>query len=251
MLQLFVMRIDLNADVGEGFASDAELIPLLSSANISCGVHAGSAELTRQTISYCQQFGVRIGAHPSYPDRANFGRIRPALSDTALAQSLTQQLLEFNGFAQELGAKVSYVKAHGALYNDLMDDQTLAQQYLAVLQSAMPNCAIMTMPYGALFETAMQRGLTVIKEGFADRRYLSNGRLTPRQQQGALLAPSETLMQALQLARSLPIRANAAELAIAVESICLHGDNPHAVAQARLIRQLLLRQGFCIAGASA
>lgn len=251
MLQLFVMRIDLNADVGEGFATDAELIPLVSSANISCGVHAGSAEVTRQTIRYCQQFGVRIGAHPSYPDRANFGRVRPALSDAELVQSLTKQLVEFNGFSLELGAKISYVKAHGALYNDLIADQTLAQQYLAVLQSCTPNSAIMTMPYGALFETARQRGLTVIKEGFADRRYLSSGRLTSRQQSDALLSPTDTLTQALQLARGLPIHADAADLTVIVESICLHGDNPHAVAQARQIRQVLLRQGFTIDGATA
>lgn len=251
MLQLFVMKIDLNADVGEGFASDAELIPLLSSANICCAAHAGSSELTRQTIVYCQQFGVQIGAHPSYPDRTHFGRTRPDMPAAVLAQSLVAQLTEFNRLAALSDAQVSHVKAHGALYNDLIEDIALAQLFLDLVQVTTPTAALMTMPHGALFELAQQRKVHLITEGFADRRYQNNGRLTPRQQPDALLSPTDTLTQALQLAQGHPIGTPLTELSLHVESICLHGDNPDAVAQARQIRQLLLRQGFCIAGASA
>lgn len=244
------MRIDLNADVGEGYASDVSLLPLLSSANICCGAHAGSLELTRQTIRYCQQFGVQIGAHPSYPDRANFGRHSMTLTATAFAQTITEQLRQFTTIAVEETAQVRYVKAHGALYNDLIDDMALATRFLDILQATLPTVAVMTMPHGALFTAAKARNFKVIREGFADRRYLANGRLTSRQQPGAMLSAAETATQAMRLVHGLPLDTNDGPLLLQVDSICLHGDNPHAVAQAKTIRQQLLCQGLCIVGAA-
>lgn len=245
------MKIDLNADVGEGFASDAALIPLLSSANICCGAHAGSLALTAQTIAYCQQFGVRIGAHPSYPDRTHFGRLQMTISASELAESLRQQLADFQRLASAYQARVSYVKAHGALYNELLDNDALAALYLEVIDRECAELAIMTMPYGALYDAARLRNKVVITEGFADRRYRPDGRLTSRQQPDALLSNVETFKQATQLAHRRGVDTASGPLSLQVDSICLHGDNPHAVAQAKQIRQLLLRQGFCIEGVTA
>lgn len=237
------MSIDLNADVGEGYVTDGRLIPLLSSANICCGVHAGSIALTASTMAYCQQFGVAVGAHPSYPDRPNFGRTTLPF-DSQVADSICQQLLEFSAIANKLALPVQHVKAHGALYNDLINQQALAVWFTDLVQQILPGVALMTMPYGALYQYCQTKHYQVIGEGFADRRYQADGRLTPRSQPDALLDANQTLTQASRLAAQQPI--DGVSTALVVQSICLHGDGPHALQSAKLIRQQLLAQGYCI-----
>lgn len=238
------MQIDLNADVAEGYDTDTQLIPLLSSANICCGAHAGSLALTAKTLDLCATFGVAAGAHPSYPDRANFGRQRLAFSDEALAISLREQLQAFQLLCNERRMAVHHVKPHGALYNDVIGDQPLAQLFLETVQQVMPWAAIVTLPFGALFELCRQGNIKVIAEGFADRRYQTDGTLTPRSQPNALLSGDEAVEQAWRLATSAPIAGTSTTHR--VQSICVHGDSRDAVQLAKAIRQRLLQQGACI-----
>lgn len=238
------MQIDLNADVGEGYATDAQLIPLLSSANICCGAHAGSQALTASTLDICASFGVAAGAHPSYPDRASFGRQRLALTDASLADSLSQQLDAFKSLCANRAIPVHHVKPHGALYNDVIKDQQLAQLLLDTVQRVFPKVSLMTLPFGALFELCHARQIPVIAEGFADRQYQADGTLTPRSQPNALLTGHAAVTQALKLASGAAIAGMTTPLT--VQSICVHGDSQDAVQLAQTIRQQLLQRGVCI-----
>ncbi|WP_034618957.1 5-oxoprolinase subunit PxpA [Chitinibacter tainanensis] len=228
-------HIDLNADLGEGFPLDAQLMPLLSSVNIACGGHAGDVDSMRATVRLARQHGVRIGAHPSYPDREQFGRRSIDLTESQLVFSLTAQLWALKAVCIEEGVSVAYVKPHGALYNDAAASRPLAQQIAQMIREVDPDLALMGLAGSALIDAGRAAGLRVIEEGFADRAYLPDGQLQPRSQPGAVLTdPTAVLEQALWLSQR-------------VDSLCLHGDNPAALVQAQLIRQALERAGIRIA----
>lgn len=217
-------RIDLNVDIGEGFAHDAALLEFATSANVCCGEHAGSWDLTLQTIELCRSRGVRVGMHPGYADRETMGRGTPT-DDRGLSRSLLGQAHEFMKVCP-----ASYIKPHGAWYNQIVSGQTVGRfDPAAPLLSLVKEFRIpaMILP--------VYKGLPskwVIREGFCDRAYLPDGRLMPRSEPGAvLLDPDAVRRQVLQLAGE-------------VDSLCLHGDTPDCLIFAELVKKTLEDAGF-------
>ncbi|MBE9610054.1 5-oxoprolinase subunit PxpA [Chitinilyticum piscinae] len=240
-------HIDLNADLGEGCGLDAALMPWLSSANIACGGHAGDADSMRETVALARRHGLTIGAHPSYPDRAGFGRQPLAMPVSQLQHSLESQLAALQQIAAAQGARVAYVKAHGALYNAAMQDPELAEVLLDASIRVLGAPGIMGLPGSLLLDRAAQRGLPVIREGFADRAYEQDGTLRSRHLPGAVLDDAEAIAQAEAFVLHQQVRSFSGEWVTSrIDSLCLHGDNPAAVRLAQAIRLQLEGHGVGI-----
>jgi UPF0271 protein len=242
--------IDLNADVGEGFGTDEELVPLVSSVNIACGGHAGDEATMRATIRLAQAHGAAIGAHPGFADRENFGRVEIQMGPAEAAALVTSQLARLQAVAASLGARVGHVKLHGALYNMAARDLQLAAAIAAALvlhrdRSGGP-LVLYALAGSGLVAEARLAGLKVLGEGFADRAYRNDGSLQPRSEPGALIEdPGETAEQALLFASAKAVRSrDGASIAVDADTLCLHGDSPAAVLSARAIRQCLESAGI-------
>ena len=225
------MKIDLNADLGEGFAFDAQMMPLLTSVNIACGGYAGGVDSMRAAVHLAHADGVRIGAHLSYPDRAHFGMRSLPIDPSQLVFSLTAQLWSLKAVSIEDTITVSYTKMQGALYDDASVNPVLADQIAQLIYEIDPDLAVMALAGSCLMTAAQARGLSTISEGIADRVYLPNGTLQPRDQEGAILS---------ELA---DIQAQALSLVGQVQSLCIHGDSPNALQQTLAIRAYLLANG--------
>jgi len=218
--------IDLNADLGEGGSEDAVLLTLVTSANIACGGHAGSDEIMRRSIELALASGVKIGAHPGYEDRANFGRREMELPLEMVTDLVARQVAKLAGFT---GGRLHHVKPHGALYNQSDRDSELAAAVVAGVKRISPDMILYAPPAGKLAAAGRAAGLTVMAEGFADRRYRPDGSLVPRTEPGAVITDiDEAVAQALELARGGLI-----------DTICVHGDGAHAVEMLRAIRGAL------------
>ncbi len=223
--------IDLNCDVGEGVGNEAGLFPLISSCNIACGGHAGDPGLMRDLIRLAMDYGLKIGAHPSYPDREHFGRRRMELTERQLRESLGRQLEAMHSALSACGARLHHIKAHGALYNDLAGMPELAQQYLDFLDPYRGQLVLFSL-YGSMFsEKARAHGFEVWEEGFADRAYRCNGSLVSRKEAGAVLErPEEVLEQVIGMVREGKVACEGDRfLPINVDTICVHGDTPQAL----------------------
>jgi UPF0271 protein len=230
------MRIDLNADLGEGM-DDAAILPLLTSANVACGLHAGSPALMDETVRLALHHGVRVGAHPSYDDRKNFGRTEMQLSEGELRPLLDYQLGAIAAVARARGVKLTHVKAHGALYNQAARDPKLAKIIAETVRDFDAGLVLVGLAGSAQLEAAKRAGLRAAGEAFADRKYAPDGSLVPRSQPGAVLhEPAAAAEQALKLVR----RGTA-------DTLCLHGDTPGAAAIARAVRSALEQAGIEIA----
>jgi UPF0271 protein len=241
------MLIDLNADIGEGYPFDLALIPLISSANISCGAHAGSVAQIQQAIAACKEQQVAIGAHPSYPDRVNFGRIEMPFNSQELKEILHLQLNWFAKEAQALGAAVCHVKTHGALYNQSAVDAAVAKVVAEVCKAHFPTAALVTLPHSIQAKIAQDAGLRVKVEAFADRGYLANGCLVPRNQAGALLSVTEAIRQVMCIVQHQRLQCQDGQsLAINADTICLHGDSKEALQLAQELNQQLKFAGITI-----
>jgi UPF0271 protein len=222
-----VKRIDLNVDIGEGFPFDGELLKFATSANVCCGEHAGSWELTLATIDLCRHEGVRIGMHPGFPDRENMGRVMPPEWSAVYSASLLAQAKKF----MEAAPATAYIKPHGAWYNAIAaTDETFAVELVDILE--MYPIRAMVLPVAGIAHRMPDR---VITEGFADRGYDESGRLLPRGTPGAILHDPDE------------IRAQAMRLAGEVDSICLHGDTPGCVEFAEMLYSALQDAGFEVA----
>jgi UPF0271 protein len=218
------MVIDLNADLGEGAGFDAILMPLITSANVCCGKHAGGPDEIRATLALAKQHGVVVGAHPGYDDRANFGRREMNLNRDDLIALCRSQMKSVPG--------AKYVKAHGALYNQACREESIA--YAFVESIAEWNLPVVGLPESKLAAIVASRGLIFVAEGFADRRYRADGSLVPRTEADAFVHdPEEAVEQVRRLIRDHGIR-----------TVCVHGDNPQAVAFATAVRTALLKSGF-------
>jgi UPF0271 protein len=240
--------IDLNADVGEGFATDAELIPLASSVNIACGAHAGDEKTMREAVTLAFRHGVAIGAHPGFEDRENFGRREVPISPEAAAKLVVEQTKRLQVIAESLGAELGHVKLHGALYNMVCRDRALA---VAIAKAVMELSVRLSGPSvvyalaGCPFiEVGREMGLRMVGEAFADRSYQDDGTLTARSKPGAILSSAQAAAQGLQIAREGSVfSVSGAKILLGAETLCLHGDSEGAVASAREIRESLLREG--------
>jgi 5-oxoprolinase (ATP-hydrolysing) subunit A len=233
--------IDLNCDLGEGFPFDAQLMPFITSANIACGFHAGDRDTIKRTIECALKNKVAVGAHPSYPDRENFGRLSMALSGTELATMLEEQLYIFNGVAQSMGAPLHHIKLHGALYNDAAGDEVLATSVVRTLKAIAPRTILYGLSGSVFNHTAQRNGLKVAREVFADRTYQSNGSLTPRSQPGALIDNEEqSLQQVLRIALEQRVQTVDGDfIPLEADTVCIHGDGRQAVLFARYLNESL------------
>jgi UPF0271 protein len=220
------MKIDLNADLGEGL-DDSLLLPFLSSANVACGLHAGSPAVMDRTVALALERGVRIGAHPGYPDRENFGRTDLQLPPGELRSLVLYQLGALDVLVRARGGKLKHVKAHGALY----------------------NLILVGLAGSAQLDEARAAGLPTAGEAFADRRYLKDGSLMPRSQSGAVLHdPAEAAAQALSIVRDGSVTtSDGSRIAVSAKTLCLHGDTPGAAEIARAVHQALRGAGAEIA----
>jgi len=239
------MRMDLNADVGEECGDDAALIPLLTSANVSCGVHAGGPETMRRTVDLCLKHGVRIGAHVSYPDREHFGRRELELPPAEISASITAQLKALSAIARAAGTELRYLKAHGALYNRMARDAAVADAVIAALDAFGPKLPLLTLPGCVAMQRAEAAGIVAVGEAFADRGYQDDGQLQPRGTPGALLADvGEVSSRALAWVRGgLMQSVSGKAFALEARSLCVHGDTPGAVAMAEALRTVLVDAG--------
>lgn len=237
--------IDLNADLGEGADHDAELMALISSANVCCGVHAGDAARTAATVRLAVEHGVAIGGHPGHDDRGHFGRReRPITAEACVALIDTQLAM----LADVAGDPLRHVKLHGGLYHQVGGDAGLAAAVAEMLADRWPRLVVYAQAGSHLATTARQRGLAVVEEGFADRRYLAADRLVARGLPDALIEdPDEAAAQAVLLATEGRVRTATGErVRLTVGTLCLHGDSPRAVALAAAVRQALLAAGIGI-----
>lgn len=241
-------HIDLNADVAEGCGQDDALLAIVSSANICCGLHAGSPAEMLKTLTLAKQHGVRVGAHPSFDDRVNFGRTNQQLPDDELVAVLRYQLGAIQAVCQSVGVTLSYVKPHGALYNQAAKDAHLAELIARTIKDFDPNLSVMALSGGALITAAQAHGLIAESEVFADRRYDDTGALIARTQPNAVIDnDDEALAQVLQMITDGSVTSvNGKRVAVQVDSICLHGDSQHAVEFAKRIQTTLQQQGIAI-----
>lgn len=241
-------RLDLNADLGEGCAFDAELMSVVTSCNIACGGHAGDAASMRTALSLAKENKVAAGAHPSFPDRENFGRTKSSLSGAALEESLRTQVTALRTEADALGVSLTHLKPHGALYNMAALDAGLAESVVAVLQDLLPDAALFGPPNSKLQAAAEAQEVAFVAEGFADRAYEADGRLRDRALTGAVIHDAEAQSrQALTMAtRKEVITYPGDTIALPVNTICVHGDTPGAFAAAQSIKATLEQHGISL-----
>jgi UPF0271 protein len=225
------MLIDLNCDLGEGAGTDFEILPLITTANVCCGFHAGDPATAMATIEAALKHGVRVGAHPGYADREHFGRRELAQTEKQIFDDCVYQIGALAGLAQAAGIQLSHVKPHGALYNQAVRDPHYAEPIIAAAHVfALP---IMALPGSEITHLAPTR---FIAEGFADRRYRPDGSLVPRTEPNAMIDdPEDAAAQALKLASEHGVR-----------TLCVHGDNPHAIQFVVALREALTSAGFTI-----
>jgi UPF0271 protein len=227
------MEIDLNCDLGEGCASDAELMPLITSANIACGFHAGDPSTAYATLVAAAQHRVQAGAHPGFPDREHFGRRELVRTEQQIFEDCIYQVGALAGLTQAVGRPLSHLKPHGALYNLACRDEAYARP--VVEAAALFGLPLLGLP-GSRLHTLSRGRCSFIAEGFADRRYLPEGFLVPRSRADAMI---EDVTEAVEQVEGL-IRDRG------VQTICVHGDNPKALAFVRELRAALNRQGIVI-----
>ena len=242
------MSLTLNCDLGESYGRwsmglDADIMPHIQQANIACGFHAGDAQVMQSTLKLAKAHGVEIGAHPSYPDRQGFGRRSMACSADDLYSDLLYQISALDGMALCNGLTLSYVKPHGALYNDMMKSAAIRQTIMRALSDFHRPLKLMlqaTPEQASIQQEASELGLPLYFEAFADRGYDDDGLLIPRGQAGALLSPTETQAQVLQLKEQGSITShNGRSIALQADSVCVHGDNPAAITVVQALKQLL------------
>jgi UPF0271 protein len=234
-------RVDLNCDLGEGAGHDAELMPLITSANIACGAHAGDETTMRATVALAQKHGVAIGAHPGFADRENFGRRELAVSPDEVHELVLSQVRRL----RRLGP-VRHVKPHGALYNMAARDLAVARAVVDAIYEIDPRLILFGLAGSHLIAVAEACGLPVVSEVFADRSYRADGSLTPRSQPNAMITDENTAVaQVLRMVRESKVRAtDGTDVAIKADTVCLHGDGAHPVEFARTLRHALTAAGI-------
>lgn len=237
------VSIDLNCDLGEGAGCDAALMPLITSANIACGAHAGDAATMRATVALARAQGVAVGAHPGFADRANFGRVEHTLSAGALHALVTGQIEAL----RELGP-VRHVKPHGALYNLAARDRAVAEVIAEAVYSCDPNLVLFGLAGSELVRAGQARGLRVANEVFADRTYQADGSLTPRARSDALITDEAVAVaQVIRMVREGVVWAtDGTSVAVVADTVCLHGDGAYAVAFARRLGAELRAAGIAL-----
>jgi UPF0271 protein len=242
-------QLDLNADVGEGLPdADAALLQLVTSANIACGLHAGDPHTMRTTVALAVRQGVAVGAHPSFDDREGFGRRAMQLRSAELADLLLYQLGALDAIARAEGVALHHVKPHGALYNQAERDEAMAVGIIAGVRAFDPQLRLVGRAGSAMAQAAAALDHPFTAEAFADRRYRADGSLVPRSEPGAVLTdPAEVAAQVRRLVTDGEVvSGDGTRVAVAFETLCLHGDTPGAAALGARIRQELDALGVSV-----
>ncbi|HMR13465.1 MAG TPA: 5-oxoprolinase subunit PxpA [Arachnia sp.] len=247
------MRIDLNADVGESFGrwrlgDDEAMLAAVTSANVACGFHAGDPLTLTEICRLAAERGVAIGAQVSYRDLAGFGRRFLDASPAELAADVVYQIGALEGICRAFGARVGYVKPHGALYHAVVGHEPQAQAVIDAVRSFDDRLAVLGAPGSALLRLAEAAGLRAVAEGFADRGYLPDGRLVPRSEPEALVTdPAEVARRVVVMAEEQTVVAvDGTVVRLDVESVCLHGDTPGAGELAASVRAALADAGLAV-----
>ena len=242
-------NLSLNCDLGETEkltlnSIEHKVMPHIDMANIACGFHAGNTQVMKGCIELALAHKVKIGAHPSYPDRENFGRVSMALNTADIADLVYQQLRTIDAIADDCGTTLDYVKPHGALYNDMMLSDAVLQGVLQAVKLLDPNLPVMIMatPQNDKFAArASAMGMTLIFEAFSDRRYTDRGLLESRQNDGAVLTTAEAIISQVESIsqQQTVLSSTGGVLNIEASALCVHGDNEQAVALIEKIKQAL------------
>ncbi|TYP86808.1 LamB/YcsF family protein [Blastococcus xanthinilyticus] len=247
-------RIDLNADLGEGFGvwrlgDDEALLEVVTSANVACGFHAGDPVTMRRVCRGAVAAGVSIGAQVSYRDLAGFGRRFVDVAPEELAADVLYQLAALDGIARTAGGRVSYVKPHGALYNAVVHHEAQAAAVVTAVAGYDPGLAVLGLPGSRLLQAAAEAGLPTVGEAFADRGYTPEGTLVPRGLPGAVLhEPAAVAGRAVRMVRDgTAVAVDGSVVRVDVGSVCVHGDTPGAVHLARSVRAALEAAGLVLA----
>lgn len=242
------MRIDFNCDLGEGCGDDAAIMPLITSASIACGGHAGDETTMRATLRLCREHGVAAGAHPGFADRANFGRNAVPLSPDQIGELVTGQVAALAGIAASEGVRLAHVKPHGALYNIAARDRDVAMAIARSVARFDPDLVLFGLSGSLLTAAGEAAGLRVAHEVFAERRYEADGSLTPRTHADAVIHDLDgAIAQVRRFVRDGAVIARSGErLPLRADTLCLHGDRPDAARFARSIRDALEADGVHI-----
>ena len=212
----------LNCDLGEGIGNDAALMPYIDEANIACGFHAGDAFTMRETVALCIRHGVKMGAHPSYLDRENFGRKEIELSPEEIYLLVKKQIEILNQIVKTAGGTLNHVKPHGALYNTSAKNPDVAKAIAKAVKDIDPSLILFGLKGSLSIEVAQKMGLKTADEAFADRRYESDGSLTPRSQPGACFTEIQDVLDQVEK--------------IKADTWCIHGDGPYALEFAKALK---------------
>ena len=247
-------RIDLNADLGEGFGAwrlgdDEAMLDVVTSANIACGFHAGDPALLRRTCTAAAQRGIRIGAQVGYRDLAGFGRRFIDVAPEDLSADVIYQIGALQALAHAAGSAVSYVKPHGALYNTIVSNHDQAHAVAEAVHAVDPSLPVLGLSGSVFFAEAQELGLRTVPEAFADRSYRADGQLVSRRQRNAVLNdPAEIADRVASMVNAGRVAAvDGSTIPITVESICVHGDSPGAVQIANAVRDRLVAAGVEVA----
>ncbi len=249
-----MMRIDLNADAGESYGAftyghDAAIFPYITSANLACGFHGGSPLRILEALRLAKAHGVRVGAHPGFPDLVGFGRREMALSPEEVYADLLYQLGALRALAQAEGLTLHHVKPHGALYLKASRDPETAEAIARAVRDFDPGLPLLVLPGTVYEEKAREAGLRVVLEAFPERAYLRSGQLAPRSLPGSWITdPQEAARRALRMVLKGRVEAlDGGEVEVRAETLCIHGDNPRAPEVVRAVREALERAGVEVA----
>lgn len=240
--------IDLNCDMGEGVGNDAALMDFVSSANIACGFHAGDAATMRSTVEIAIEKNVAIGAHPSYPDRQNFGRTAMHLPLSTVFEIVVEQIEALRHICSAAGGRLYHVKPHGALYNQAANDLELARTIAEAVKTVDPGLILFGLSGSLSIDAGKKAGLKTAAEVFADRSYGRDGKLTPRTEPNALITDETAAVgQVLQMVNEQTVTAlDGSVILIAAETICIHGDGEYALGFAAAAHRELTKHGITI-----
>ena len=252
------LRLDLNCDMGESFGAwkmgnDIEILDHVTSANVACGFHAGDPQTMHRTVAAAFERGVHVGAHPGYRDLVGFGRRALQASASECYDDVVYQVGALAGFARALGGKLSHVKAHGMLYHAAEKDPALADAIARAVRDVDASLALFGFPGGLQVQAAERLGLRPVAEVFADRSYQDDGKLTPRSEPGAMIEdPEVSVAQVERMVLERRVRAlSGRDVEVRADTLCLHGDQPGALAFVQRIRSALAARGVKVAAPDA
>jgi len=245
--------IDINCDLGEETGVEATIMPFITTANIACGAHAGNTKTIQSTIQLAKKYHLAIGAHPSYPDRENFGRLVIPIDQPTLTRSIVEQINLVATIANQADYPIGHIKFHGALYNEAAKNKLLAEELVRTIASLNSSWILYGPPASELQKAALHYQLSYCNEGFLDRTYQDDGSLTPRSHPHALITSEiKSVQQALQMIRQQTVTTLSGKtISLPVQTLCIHGDGPHALPFAKALQLELNKENIMIQPAYA